>query len=424
MTRYEQQVGSALAALSSPAAQGALVLLEPASRYRSLLIASLLEQDDRLILYYALGPDDSDLSIFMTSLGRSLADQLPLGGQSLLALAGAENLTITAWIDALLADLARAGNELILVLDEYDRSDMSDEVQAFMTELAGRLPAGITVLLNSRTVPRLPWVALVAKRRAITLSTENADARLPVPTRDDSPEAAVDVYALGPGFVLMNNLAVDSWEGHLPRLLFFFALERPAVTRSEICSAFWPELQIDQAVNVFHVTKRRLHKALGMDVLIHEDGFYRINPSLEVRSDVLEFVDQMVSARRAAPEDRQPFWQQAVEIYRGPYLQSHDDAWIKARRADYLDGFIEALSALAELHLSQDRREQALSHLQRALAADPDRPNLHLRVLRLYIEMGRRYEAAVHYRELKERLAKDRRRIWPDVEALYREIAS
>lgn len=424
MTRYEQQVGSALAALSSPAAQGALVLLEPASRYRSLLIASLLEQDDRLILYYALGPDDSDLSIFMTSLGRSLADQLPLGGQSLLALAGAENLTITAWIDALLADLARAGNELILVLDEYDRSDMSDEVQAFMTELAGRLPAGITVLLNSRTVPRLPWVALVAKRRAITLSTENADARLPVPTRDDSPEAAVDVYALGPGFVLMNNLAVDSWEGHLPRLLFFFALERPAVTRSEICSAFWPELEIDQAVNVFHVTKRRLHKALGMDVLIHEDGFYRINPSLEVRSDVLEFVDQMVSARRAAPEDRQPFWQQAVEIYRGPYLQSHDDAWIKARRADYLDGFVEALSALAELHLSQDRREQALSHLQRALAADPDRPNLHLRVLRLYIEMGRRYEAAVHYRELKERLAKDRRRIWPDVEALYREIAS
>ncbi len=424
MARYEQQIGSALEALSSPAAQGALVLLEPASRYRSLLVASLLEQDDRLVLYYALGPDDSDLSIFMTSLGRSLADQLPLGGQSLLALAGADNVTVSAWIDALLADLARAGDELILALDEYDRSDMSDEVQAFMTELAGRLPPAVTVLLNSRTVPRLPWVALVAKRRAITLSTETPDARLPVPSRDSAPEAAVDVYALGPGFVLMNNVAIDSWEGHLPRLLFFFALERPAVTRSEICAAFWPELEIDQAVNVFHVTKRRLHKALGMDVLIHEDGFYRINPALGVRSDVLEFVDQLVSARRAAPEDRQPYWQQAVDIYRGPYLQSHDDAWIMARRTDYLDGYIEALGALADIHLAQDRREQALARLQRALSADSDRPELHLRVLRLYIEMGRRYEAAVHYRELKDRLAKDRRRVWREVEALYREIAS
>lgn len=424
MADFAHQFSAAAQAVDGPAAQGAIVLLEPASRYRSLLVASLLERQDRPVLYYALGPDDSDLAIFLTSLGRSLADQHPLGGQSLLALAGVESVSNATWIEALLDDLARTGDNVLLVLDEYDRSDSSDDVQAFVTELAIRLPPKVTVLLNSRTTPRLPWVALIAKRRATVISTENAEIRFPTAAGQASQQTPIDVYALGPGFVLLENTAVESWEGHLPRLLFFFALERPAVTRSEICAAFWPDLDVEQAVNVFHVTKRRLHKALGMDALLHENGFYLLNPALEIRSDLHDFVDLLLSARRAAPESRLTYLLQAVDTYRGPYLQGHDDAWIAARRADYLDGYIEALTELASLYLAQNRREQALTQLQRALAADFDRPALQRDVLQLYIAMGRRYEAAAHYKELKARLTKLRRRVWPEVEATYREIAS
>lgn len=424
MADFAHQFSAAAQAVDGPAAQGAIVLLEPASRYRSLLVASLLERQDRPVLYYALGPDDSDLAIFLTSLGRSLADQHSLGGQSLLALAGVESVSNATWIEALLDDLARAGDNVLLVLDEYDRSDSSDDVQAFVTELAIRLPPKVTVLLNSRTTPRLPWVALIAKRRATVISTENAEIRFPTASGQASQQTPIDVYALGPGFVLLENTAVESWEGHLPRLLFFFALERPAVTRSEICAAFWPDLDVEQAVNVFHVTKRRLHKALGMDALLHENGFYLLNPALEIRSDLHDFVDLLLSARRAAPESRLTYLLQAVDTYRGPYLQGHDDAWIAARRADYLDGYIEALTELASLYLAQNRREQALTQLQRALAADFDRPALQRDVLQLYIAMGRRYEAAAHYKELKARLTKLRRRVWPEVEATYREIAS
>ncbi len=423
MVRFDSQLGSALRALNSPASHGTLVLLEPSSRYRSLLVASLLEENERRVLYYALGPDDGDLSIFMTSLGRSLADQHPVGGRALLALVSADNPSADVWAKALLSDLAEISSDPILILDEYDRSDGSDEVQAFMTGLAGQLPQDVTILLNGRTVPRLPWVALVARRRALTLSTDNAEARLPAKSNTAPPETAIDVYALGPGFVLMENTTIDNWEGHLPRLLLFFALERPAITRSEICAAFWPELDVDQAVNVFHVTKRRLHKALGLDALVHEDGFYLLNPTLEIRSDLLEFVDHLISARRASPDERSHHLQQAVDLYRGPYLQGHDDQWILARRADYLDGYVEALSGLADAHVQANRSEQALALLMRALTADPMRAPVQARTLGLYIEMGRRYEAAAHYQALKDRLKKERRPMWPEVEALYRQIA-
>lgn len=423
MAPYERQINAALESLNSPSARGVLLLLEPGSRYRSLLVASLLERAERPIVYYALAADDGDLPVLMAGLGRALSDQRPLGGQALLALAGSDSASNTDWIAALLEDLGRLGDEVLVILDEYDRTDQSDEVQAFLTELAIALPKSISVLINSRTVPRLPWVALMARQRAIVLSSENADARFPVSPVPDSTATAIDVYALGPGFVVIDNVAVENWEGHLPRLLFFFAMERPAVTRSEICSAFWPELDIEQAVNVFHVTKRRLHKALGVDALLHEDGFYLLNPALEVRADSHAFVDMLISARRAEPDERLPLLQQAADLYRGPYLQGHDDAWIAARRADFLDGYIEAMEGIAEIYLVQDRREQALAQLLRATAADFDRPSLQYRILELYIHLGRRYEAAAHYKDLKARLSKLRRRVWPEVEQLYQRIS-
>lgn len=423
MARFDSQLDSALRTLNSPAAHGALALLEPSSRYRSLLVASLLEGNERPVLYYALGPDDSDLSIFMTRLGRALADEFPLGGRSLLSFDTGGAPGAGAWAHALLADLAAIGSDLILILDEYDRSDESDDVQAFMTQLAGMLPPNVTILLNGRTVPRLPWIALAAKNRAIVLSTDDESVHLPARVTVANPAAEADVYALGPGFVLMQNTTIDAWEGHLPRLLLFFTLERPAVTRSEICSAFWPDLDVDQAVNVFHVTKRRLHKALGLDALVHVEGFYKLNPEIEIHSDLRDFADHLINARRAAPADRPYFLQQAADLYRGPYLQGHNDPWILTRRLDYLDGYIEALSGLAQAHTQANRQEQALALLLRALAADPMRASVQAQTLRLYIDMGRRYEAAAHYHALQDRFKKERRPIWSEVESLYREIA-
>jgi DNA-binding SARP family transcriptional activator len=423
MAHLESQIDRALQALSQPTARGALALLEPSSRFRSLLVASLLERSERPVLYYALGPDDGDLSIFMSGLGRALADQRPLGGRALLALDPADNPPPQVWAQALIADLEAIDPHLLLVLDEYDRSDHSDEVQSFMTQLAALIPPDLTILLNGRTVPRLPWTALLARGRATVVSTDDADVRLPVPAAPSAPQATVDVYALGPGFVLRQKNTIDAWEGHLPRLLLFFALERPAITRAEICAAFWPELDLDQAVNVFHVTKRRLHKALGLDALAHQDGFYLLNPDIAFRSDLSEFADHLVSARRAAPADRPAFLQQAVDLYRGPYLQGHDDAWIAARRRDYLDGYLEALSGLADAHIEAHRHEQALALLLRALTADPVRPALQARTLQMYIDLGRRYEAAAHYQALQARMRKEKRAMWPEVEALYRQIA-
>jgi DNA-binding SARP family transcriptional activator len=266
-------------------------------------------------------------------------------------------------------------------------------------------------------------VSLIAQKKAVILHDEQVVESNFYDLRRDGA-TRLEVYALGPGYVLLNGRQIDTWEGHLPRLLFFFALDRPVVTRSEICQAFWPDLDNDQAVNVFHVTKRRLHKALDFDVLVHEGGYYRVNPEVAIYYDVMEFVGALVQGRSPEVQDKSAVWQQAIDLYRGPFLQGHSDKWIVERRADYQQGYLEALSEMARIRLEEGRQENALGLLLRAVGENDRYEPIHRQIMQLYASLGRRSEAAAHYQKLAEQLKLDGREPESETRALYASIMS
>jgi len=400
-----------------------VILLHPRSRYRSVLVAKLINDPNLNVYYYAMGPDDINVQSFITGITHDLANQHPTFGRHINVLPPDAIEDLDVLLDAFARDLAEVSDApYLLVLDEYDRSDSADDVQMFVQRLIERLPANCQLVINSRTLPRLPWVSLIAQKEAVLIEDDH------LITHDfydivTEGKLKLEVYALGPGYVLMNGQPIDTWEGHLPRLLFFFALDRPIITRSEICQAFWPTLDTDQAVNVFHVTKRRLHKALDMDVLVHDGGYYRVNPDLAIRYDVMDFVGALMAGRDEDNPDRLAAWHQAIELYRGPFLQGHnDEQWIVERRRDYQAGYLEALSEMALVRLAEDRPEHALGLFQRALAEDFTRENIHREVMKLYTRMGRRSEAAAHYQRLIEELKKAGREPAPETQQVYSEI--
>jgi hypothetical protein len=213
---------------------------------------------------------------------------------------------------------ALSDKPLLLILDEYDRSDEADDVQLFIEHLIQELPPNCRIVINSRRLPRLPLVSMMAHRNALILRDDViVGSEFYTSTQREGVE--IEVYGLGPGFVIVNGKMVEDWEGHLPRLLFFFTLDKPVITRSEICRSFWPDLDIEQAVNVFHVTKRRLHKALGVnfDVLLHDDGYYRLSPALIIDYDVMTFTSLLLEARAAERSHASELWQRVIDLYRG-----------------------------------------------------------------------------------------------------------
>lgn len=401
--------------------RGRFLLLHPDSKYRSLVVAALLQGRDYPVFYYALGAEDINLPSFLTGLIHSVSKQKPGFGNHLLLKWNDPGPSVM--VEALAADLAQLGEgqPFILILDEFDRSDEADDIQFFLEHLANSLPDGCTILINSRTVPRLSWISLMAKQRGIMLKDaqfirENFYRQL------TESEDIIEVFALGPGFVLLNDEPIDTWEGHLPRLLFFYALDRPAITRSEICAAFWPDLDSDQAVNVFHVTKRRLHKALNVDVLIHEDGYYHMAPNLRVEYDVADFVSQLLHGRDLANPDRYNALQNALEIYNSPFLRGHSDPWIAARRADFQAGYLEALAQMAEFKIQNNQPEQALRLLQKAVQVNDSQEDLHRNVMSLYITLGRRSEAVSHFRKLERAFHEQGKAVSMETAALYQQL--
>lgn len=404
------------------AANARVVLLHPHSRYRSVLVARLINDPNLKVFYYALGPDDISLHSFLSGITHDLANQHPTFGRHINILPPNDFQKPEILLDAFVRDLSELSDQpFMLVLDEYDRSDSADDIQMFIEKLSGRLPENCRLVLNSRTLPRLPWVSMIAQKRAVLIQdnqliTENFY------NIAQTGENELQVFALGPGHILMNNQPIDTWEGHLPRLLFFFALDRPSITRSEICQAFWPELVTDQAVNVFHVTKRRLHKALDMDVLFHDEGYYRVNPELAIKYDVMEFVSTLMAGRDEHNPNRIEAWAKAIELYRGPFLQGHNDAWIEDRRRDFQAGYLEALTEMARVRLAEERPEHALALFQKALSEDNSREDIHREVMQLFARLGRRSEAAAHFQKLTEELERSGKSPSAKTKELYQTI--
>ncbi len=419
--KLHRAIAEAYQTLTDQAQHTRLILLHPQSRYRTALVAHLLNDPLYRAYYHASGPDDINLDAFIAGILHSVSAQHPTFGRHTRLLLPDAGKEMAVLLDAFTQDLRELTTDYFyLILDEYDRTDTADDIQYFVERLSLLLPDHCRIIINSRTLPRLPWVAMIAHGRALVLLDQEVVRHDFYHTRGGQQH--LEVYALGPGFVIFNDQAIDTWEGHLPRLLFFFALDRPVITRSEICQTFWPDLDDDQAVNVFHVTKRRLHKALEMDVLVHVDGCYRINPELDVHYDAMNFAGYLMEGRRTDNTKPMISWQHAIDTYRGPFLQGHQDTWIVNRRRDFQTGYLEALISLAEMRIREERLEHALGLYQRALNEDGLRHDLHQHVMELYAQLGRRSEAVAHFKRLQERAAKDGITLSPLIEQTYQEM--
>lgn len=420
------RVQPALEVFNRYAADAKIVLLHPTNRLRNVLLACLIGDPDIRSFYYSFDLDDINLLNFMTSFTDGMSSQHATFGRHINLLQSKVLKNPYKYFDDVLRAFVSELSELhdgeyYLILDEFDRADRADDVQRLIERLSHFLPESCKLVINTRTLPRMPWLSMIAKRHAVILRDDQL-VREDFYQNRNTEGAELKVLSLGPGYVFLGDHLVDQWEGHLPRLLFFFTLDRPVVTRSEICETFWPGLNIDQAVNVFHVTKRRLHKALGIDALMHDGTYYRIDPGVPFYFDAFEFIEALMIGRYGEPDDPFEAWQRVANLYRGPFLQGHNDQWILERREAFQIAYIEALENTAVLWAQDGKHELALHTLTRALDTDYANEVIHKKLLRLYVHLGRRAEAVTHYRSLEKWAKSSKTKLSGEIQQLFSDI--
>lgn len=386
-------------------------------------LSAFLNQPDDSLLYYRINAGQTDIAKFLTGMVEEFESILsrPFGSTLKAILQrdpSAGNLG-AALAEDLNAYAVSVNRSVMLYIDELDRLPMARDFDAFARALVEETDRRVQVAFNSRTLRQQPWLELVKAGKVVVLGAEQRKDDL-LFNVEENPRPQVEIYAFGRGHALVNGRPISNWDGALPRNLFFFFVDRPLVTRSDIFQTFWPDLNVKEATNVFHVTKRKIAERISSQVddgsnyelTQYLSGYYLPSDKVVRHYDVTDFTEAVTHAD-ATEDERQKItlYQRAIDLYRAPFLQTLEMAWIQQRRAELAEMFSRALIEMGRIMRSRGQVLEALGFYTRALREAPDRDDVHKEVLKIYIERNDVDDARRHYEALAERnpsVAKDK----------------
>lgn len=399
-----------------------LVIIYPRHRARHALVAMFLQFYQENVIYYALSEDDNTLTAWLNNIANSDVFPVDFGNQTRAALES--NSSPEELAAAFGADLSMLrADRFMLLLDTFDNLAQSDAVSRFFEALPGKMPSQAQIVINARLLAVRPWNDLLHAGQLAVVGNEEA---MGGGIYGDNPQKGqLEVFSLSGGHVYIDGRPVTSWDGSLPRHLFYYFVDHTMVTRDEIFEVFWPHMAVKEATNVFHVTKRKISERLGYELTNYSNGFYIPSPRLTVHYDTRIFEESLADAIENEV-DAPANWYLAIQLYRSHFLPRIHTPWVQARREELQNKYAQALINLGRYHRGLDEPERALGYLLRALREKPDWEDVHQDVMMLFFQQGQRDDAIQQYQLLSDTLqdmfgikpSKDTRRLYEVISAV------
>jgi len=170
--------------------------------------------------------------------------------------------------------------------------------------------------------------------------------------------------------------------------------------REELIEAVWPIEGERTIERNFHPTLSHLRRALeagrkdDVQPLLFRGGVYRLNPEIAWEIDAHDLASLVEKGRQLADRGElaaaADAWRRAWSLYRGPFLQGHYEAWVAARREIYQRQQMEMLRDLGDLYLRLERPDEAMDAYRSILVEDPLQERIHLALMQVYADQGRR----------------------------------
>jgi LuxR family transcriptional regulator, maltose regulon positive regulatory protein len=243
---------------------------------------------------------------------------------------------------------------------------------------------------------------------------ERVLSHLPVKSRLQTAgladDTAVMVKCLGSFRVYAGGeeISQERWVSTKARdlLAYFVTFRNERIPSERVFDAIWAD-KAGRGLTAFHTALSRLRSALrcgdsNLRFILAETGEYRLDGT-RFNIDV-DLFDSALKKARAAPgeEAAAPWYEQAIALYQGEYLQNLYYDWLFPERRRLNSDYLGALRELGDYHYNQKRYTQALELLQRALRVDNLMEDLHCQAMRVYAGLGDRAGLARQYQELAE----------------------
>jgi DNA-binding SARP family transcriptional activator len=220
------------------------------------------------------------------------------------------------------------------------------------------------------------------------------------------------IYALGRVWVELDGEPVEApeWQSRqgVRDLLFLLLAHPEGLTKEQVGLTFWPDSSPSQLKLRFKNNIYRLRRALGQDVILFDDGCYRFNWALDYEYDVEAFWRKMTQAQAATdPGEQAALYQQAIELYAGPYLPQVQRTWVLPERERLCHTYVEATLKLAEFCLETSESETALAYCRNVLAEDPSLEGAHCLAMRAHAAIGNRAAIARQFELCRQALLQE-----------------
>ena len=241
------------------------------------------------------------------------------------------------------------------------------------------------------------------------------------------PSAALVIRAFGNPEISIHGRIVQmsDWRTQSVRDLFlFFLSKQEPVTKEQVGVVLWPETPNNQTLKArFKNEIYRLRRAVGRDVIIFDDEYYRFNHQMDYEYDVEAFDSHILRAHKTADiNTRIEYLQKAVDLVHGPYLADLDAEWADPERDRLWQAYGAALEELAYLYLDTSRLEDCLSTCQLALKRDRFQELIYQIEMRAYAVLGDRSAVARRYQACRMVMQELGIPLSNETQRIYREL--
>jgi DNA-binding SARP family transcriptional activator len=192
-------------------------------------------------------------------------------------------------------------------------------------------------------------------------------------------------------------------------MFFYLLCCRIGQTKEQIAAALWPDMSPSKASSNFHINLYRARRAIFPTAVILEQGQYKVNPTINIWFDVVEF-EHLSSQAESLPlndETKATNLRQASELYKGPFMGEFYSEWTEIRRRELEDKYVKALSQLANYHSSRGEYATAISYLEKSLAIDPYQDEVYCKIMEWHLASGDKASALRLYKHYLDTMTRE-----------------
>lgn len=199
-------------------------------------------------------------------------------------------------------------------------------------------------------------------------------------------------------------------------LRFLIAQDRYRASVDKLMDVLWAQDAPETARHKLQIAASAVRSSLnngyhcdpGRGYILCKNGFYQINASVTVRTDVDEFLSLWQAGRRAGGSEAIALFERACDLCGGPFLAEDMYAdWSSIRREQLKQIYVTMCRSLSRSYLELRHYEDAVKWTNAILQEDYCDEAAYRQLIQIYAAQGRRSEALQQYYRCEHILFKE-----------------